>query len=50
MREADVDLSCMKDARSCSVSIVPSKVRHSDAGVGLLFARTVRTGEAIGNY
>lgn len=50
MREADIDLRCIRGGCACSVTIALSKDRHLDAGVGDSTARIFQKVRATGSY
>lgn len=50
MREVDADLFHKADACACSVTMMPSKIEHSKAGLWVFSARSFQKGDVTGSY
>lgn len=50
MREVEADVLCIADACACSVTIVPLKIKHSSARLGVFAAGKFQKGETTGSY
>lgn len=46
----DVDLLRIAGACACSMTVAPSKTKHSNADLGVLAARTLQNGDAHWSY
>lgn len=45
----EADLLCKADARACSVSMATSKIRQSNASLGVFAAKTFQNGGVMGS-